>query len=175
MVALSFDPYKNYFSDDTRLDWWTCEAPETAWIRCESFAGPIDSKHMRAEIDFTDPKHQNVVVPISRCGAVRKMIRGARIVTVQDLLSSVANFYGQSVDQNWMDENRPGPADSNDFYHQAVLEKLRIGQTVTIMDLVGAPQTFGLDNGISTRRHIFACNGLVRYEGMEENALILGT
>ena len=70
------------------------------------------SRHMRARVVL---KETMIEVPTARFASDTLSVDVHHVETLQDLSRAIVNFDAQSIDEDWLKENRPGPPHTMDF------------------------------------------------------------
>ena len=176
-MQLKYNPYRNKFSDDSWIDWFIIERPETAWLSRGNYIGPMsDSKHRDAKVDFHHDK-MVLTAPITRDSGKYQTFSLKQDCTVLEFLTAIYDFYHQGIDKEWLDQHRSEEElECLDSYQQNAIHRCKNGSKMKLVELLGRVPSDSereeSDNSFE-RRHPLSCSGLVRYEGISKDMILL--
>lgn len=157
---------RNKFSDNSSIDWWIYENPNSAWLMLGYASSEVISqKYSNIEL-FRGNKSGEITIKIPISRYYNRQFVDIKVSTpyrISNLLNDIYKFYNQQI------KTRKAflelSSEKNSCYYQKILEKLKKKEKVRYFELLGNTHVFG---DIDPRRNPHSCNGLVRYNGLRK-------
>lgn len=162
-TQLTYDPFKDIFTDGCCIDWFIWEPVDTIRILKPTTYEPIHvtQKHWDAPLSCDT---REIWLPVNRYCDHHRRITLPEELTVRIFFSTLHAFYDTPIN---LTDLMVGKRDTSCAYFIDAIRDISNGERVTWSDLLGTKSCFmPVNKDPSIRRSPYGCSGSVRFEGI---------